>query len=375
MQVIDTRTVLDIFLNRLCEKLYLIISPTCSTNSYKLSILFWSMLLSVFVGCREEKIHIQDFHYNGLTMGTTYNIKFSSNSEFPQKKIDSILIAFNDELSTYIDASFISMINDGGEKSALFNTEEHRDFVKIFERAKQMFDLSNGFFDPTVKPLVDYWGFGEKKEKAVYDRNRIDQLMEATGFDKIEIYREGNQFYVQKENAEVSLDFSAIAKGYGVDLIGQELEHAGIENYMVEIGGETKTKGLNSKKKKWLLGVYKPVPGVKKSELIAYIEPDDKALATSGNYRNFYMLDGMMYSHTINPKTGESSPSDLLAVTVLADDCMTADAMATSCMVMGLEKAKQHIASVEQVEACFFFQEKDSIKYSYSKRFKEYIKN
>ncbi len=338
-----------------------------------------SALFMSIIGCKQEvqqaTLEKKQYHYTGLTMGTTYNIKFSSKTDFPQKKIDSILLAFNDELSTYIDTSFITIMNNNGEKTSLYSKAQHKDFVKVFEKAKEIYELTDGAFDPTVKPLVDYWGFGNRKERVVYDKEEVDQIMKFVGYEKIDIHTIENQFYVEKLREETSLDFSAIAKGYGVDIIAEALEGKGIDDYMVEIGGETRTKGLNPKAKKWLLGVFRPVPGVKETELIAYIEPEDKAMASSGNYRNFYVEEGKIYSHTINPKTGESVPSDLLAVTVLAEDCITADAIATSCMVMGLDKAKQLVGKMDKVEACFFYQVQDSIQFSYSTRFKEYIKN
>ncbi len=297
----------------------------------------------------------------GKTMGTTYNITYAG-EENHQTAIDSILQVVNSQVNTYDPTSTISQFNQstegidlGIEKEAveaeLYKLRKH--FIINYEQAREIYEKTSGGFDPTVMPLVNYWGFGytPKQPITAVDSNKVDSLRQFIGLDKISY----NDTRLSKSLQGVQLDFSALAKGYGVDEVGRLLEAKGINNYMVEIGGEVRARGKNSKNEYWNMGVNTPKEGAATNELFAAIRLDNQSIATSGNYRNFYEVAGVKYSHTINPKTGFPERNTLLSASVIAKDCMLADALATSCMVLGLEKAKQLIDRFEEVEAYFIF--------------------
>lgn len=270
--------------------------------------------------------------FSGNTMGTSYRVVYldESGRDF-QSGIDSLLLVFNQSLSTYIPDSEISRFNNGD--SLVY---ESPFFYPVLKSSNEIFELTDGAFDPTVGPLVNLWGFGPGGPQ-LKDSVNIDQLVKLIGFNNI-IY---DQTSVKKKIPGIKLDFSANAKGYGVDLIAHFLHSKGIENYLVEIGGELVAKGVNEKGEIWKVGVSRPEEQGNADELYSIIALDNSAMATSGNYRNYYELDGLKVSHTIDPATGRPVRHGLLSATVVAQDCMTADALATALMVMGTEKAIQ----------------------------------
>ncbi|MCK5171609.1 MAG: FAD:protein FMN transferase [Bacteroidales bacterium] len=285
--------------------------------------------------------------FGGFTQGTTYNITYESiDSTDYQNKIDYLLAEFDTSLSTYNRFSVISKIN--------FNESNITDFYlrTVLKKSEELYKNTNGAFDITVAPLVNAWGFGFKNKEEITNAV-IDSLLEFVGFQNICI----KDSIIIKQDPRVMIDVNAIAQGYSVDVVGDFLEEQGIINYLVEIGGEVKTKGLNSKDKEWKIGIDKPfdnnfVPG---ENLQAIIKLTNKSLATSGNYRKFYERNGVKYSHTINPKTGYPVAHPLLSATVIANDCMTADAYATAFMVMGLEKASKLVEKLPNIEAYFIY--------------------
>jgi len=311
--------------------------------------------------------------FRGLTMGTYYSVKIPGNKFIRQESIDSILIAFNQELSTYIDSSFISQVNDPVIKSKMADIEKHFWFYDVTKKSKLIFELSNGDFDPTVNPLVEYWGFGLTKKPRLGKQSEIDSIMKFVSFNNINLKEKNGKFILTKSDRRTGLDYSAIAKGYGVDVLSAYVESQGIQNYLIEIGGETKTKGKKINGSDWTLGINKPSPESSLSALILNITPKDQAVASSGNYRNYYEIDGKILAHTINPRTGNAQGSDLLAITVLANECWYADAIATACMVKGLKGAQSWIEKLEDVEACFFYEQSDGITYSLSSNFDTYL--
>ena len=267
----------------------------------------------------------------GFAQGTTYNMTY----EYPdttdlKPQVDSILRVFDMSFSLYQTRSLLSRINRHEEKQV------NEQFMEVFMKSYQLWKESDGYFDVTVLPLVNAWGFGPG-EKIDLDKEIVDSLMQFVGMNKLRL--ENN--HLIKEHLNVQIDFNAIAQGYSVDVVAKHFDKLGINNYMIEIGGEIRTKGLNPGKQAWKIGVDRPdfgniIPG---QQLQVILRMRDKALATSGNYRKFYEEDGVKYTHSINPKTGYPSRNTLLSATVLADDCMTADAWATAFMVMGLEKS------------------------------------
>ncbi len=291
----------------------------------------------------------------GFTQGTTYHITYQSpgtDSVDLQDEIEALLAEFDQSLSTYIDTSNISRINR--------NETDRVDpyFETVFNEAYRVYELTGGAFDITVGPLIDAWGFG-RGGKMEMSEEVIDSLMQYVGMPKVRI--EGGR--IIKDLPEIRLDVNAIAQGYAVDVVADFLDDLKVQNYMVEIGGELTTLGKSPRGDLWRVGIDKPsfgnlVPGQDLQEVVAL---SGQSLASSGNYRKFYEVDGKKIVHTIDPATGYTKMSNLLSVTIITDDCITADALATSCMVLGLEEAKKLIESLDNVEALLIFTDPDGL--------------
>ncbi len=297
--------------------------------------------IAFFTAPESELIHLQ-----GTTMGTiSYSIKYidKENRAF-QKEIDSILVAFNNSLSTYIPSSEISQLNTSG-------TIKFRSpfFYPVLEMSREVHDNSHGAFDPTIGPLVNAWGFGPKKVLEM-DSSSVDSLLQIVGFDKVIFDAQ-----TATMNPNMYLDFSAVAKGNAIDVIGGFLSSKGIENFMVEIGGEVTCRGNNQHKDLWAIGIEKPQINAESQGAFAIVTLDNKALATSGNYRNYYIKDGKTISHTINPKTGYPATHNLLSASIIAENCTLADAYATASMVMGYEAAKLMVERVKGIECVLIY--------------------
>ncbi len=287
-------------------------------------------LILVVYNYRESKKAEKFLEIEGSTMGTTYHVKYLDDNGVNYKApVDSVLILFNQSLSTYIPESEISTFNS--KLSLNFKSEY---FLPVLEKSKEVYLASEGAFDPTVMPLVNAWGFGFKNQENI-DSLKIDSILAFVGFEHVKY----TDSILIKDRQGVMLDFSAIAKGYGVDVVGELLESKGITNYMVEIGGEVRCRGKNNKGNIWLIGIDNPKYNEDGKSIKATVKLENISLATSGNYRNFYIKNGVKYAHTINPKTGYPVNHSLLSASVFAKDCMTADAYATAFMVMGHEKA------------------------------------
>lgn len=299
-------------------------------------------------------------------MGTYYRVTFDNPSlEEMKPKIDSILQQLNLEVSTYIPQSTISRFN---RADSVFNLSTHptdgsvgnyenQHFLNNYRKAVEVHAQSKGYFDPTVMPLVNYWGFGyeEKKKLEAVDSALVDSLLQFVGMEQVSLRVYENTSVLYKSAPGVKLDFSAIAKGYGVDLVGQLLEDNGVEHYLVDIGGESLARGQSPRGDTWKLGINVPEEGAGMSEIQTAVPLKDQALATSGNYRNYYEVNGRKYSHTINAATGYPERNTLLSASVFASDCMTADAYATAFMAMGVEKARALAESLPAVEAYFIY--------------------
>jgi len=300
-------------------------SERSRTTTHIQGILNKAVFAALFflVACNDS----QFYQISGTTMGTTYHITYEGSlPETTKKEIDGLLADLNQSLSTYIPNSTISKINN----NQAVEIDDY--FTEVFEKAKEIHRLTNGAFDPTVGPVVNAWGFGYKEVPKV-DSALIDSLMDFVGFDMV-LLENGK---ISKEFPEIIIDFSAIAKGYGVDKVAEHLEIMGIKNYMVEIGGEVVVKGNSQAKQPWTLGVNMPVEG--SNDLFAVARMTNGALATSGNYRNFKIVEGKKYVHTIDPRTGYGAISSQLSASVFANDCTTADGLATALMVFGKEES------------------------------------
>lgn len=285
---------------------------------------------------------------SGFAQGTTYNITYenSTNEDYSQD-IDSILKAFNRSLSIYDSTSVISRINNNDP------TVEADDwFIQVFKKSAEVNASSGGAFDITVGPVCKVWGFGNGPVMK-HDTAYIDSLLQFVGMDKVQL--EGRK--VIKKYPGVKLDVNAIAQGYSTDLVCDFFKSKGLKNYLVEIGGEVRGSGTNAKDQFWHIGIDRPkednmMPG---SDLQAIVEMNNKALSTSGNYRSFFVEKGVKYAHTIDPKTGFPARNTLLSASVVCDDCMTADAYATTFMVLGVEKSKMLLSKLHGIEVYFVY--------------------
>lgn len=266
----------------------------------------------------------------GMVFGTVYKITYQY-AEDLQADIKAELDKVNGSLSPFQKRSIISRIN---ENDATVVPDSM--FLHVFHLARTISRETHGAFDITVAPLVNAWGFGFENSQGV-DSLTIDSLRQYVGMENVSF--DGER--IVKADSCVMLDCSAIAKGYGCDVVAALFDGKGIRNYMIEIGGEIVMKGINSKRNRWSIGINKPIEDslAQSHELQTVVRVSDIAMATSGNYRNYYYRDGKKYAHTIDPRTGYPVQHSVLSATVLAPDCATADAYATSFMVLGLDSA------------------------------------
>ena len=332
-------------------------------------LFFLLLLASLLFSCAQSSSPQAPLPYlslEGQTMGTYYRVTYGDPQQRNfQAEIDSLLQAINLEVSTYIKEATISRFNQAegqldlrtAPRNGQAGAYANRHFLPNLLKAKEVYALTEGYFDPTVMPLVNYWGFGYTPKKPVEkaDSAKVQEILQLVGFGQIELLIDGRDTLLQKAQPGVQLDFSAIAKGYGVDEIARLLAAKGIENYLVDIGGEAVARGLSSRGDIWRIGINKPQEDAAFDEIQAAIPLENRAIATSGNYRNFYEVDGVKYSHTINPKTGFPERNTLLSASVFAPDCMTADAYATAFMTMGLEKAFALAKQLPEIEAYFIY--------------------
>jgi len=305
-------------------------------------------------------------HLLGEAQGTYYSILYfdAAKKDF-QESIDSLLDAFDQSVSLWVPSSIISRVNNND--SAIVLDES---FVGNFQLSMEVSKKTGGAFDVTVGPLVRAWGFGFDEKKHV-DDHIIDSLLQFTGYEKIRI-KDGK---IVKADPRVSIDFNAIAQGYSVDLVGNFLESRGITDYLIDIGGEVKASGKKPGGKTWQVGIEKPARHQDDPrDLKAVIALKNKSVATSGSYRKFYEVNGIRYSHTIDPKTGRPVQHSLLSVSVLADCTAVADAYATAFMVMGLEKAKKYLEKNKSLDAFFIYSDQEGNYQTYATPgFQKYI--
>ncbi len=293
---------------------------------------------------------VEPIHLEGQTMGTiNYNVKYLHDSNY-KVEVDSILKSLNSSLSTYIDASEISELN----KSHVLDKPSSM-FLDVMRKSEEIWISTYGAFDPTIGPLVNAWGFGPNGKPNFLDSMVVDSLIQYVGFGKL-LY---NQQKIEM-NPGMYLDFSAIAKGYAVDLVAEFLEKKNVEHYMVEIGGEIRVRGNKGKGELWKIGIEDPMVSKQERKLLAITELSDISMATSGNYRNYYEKDGNIVAHTIDPRTGFNANNNVLSASVFASECITADAYATAIMVMGLEASKA-LLTKNNIDAIIIYSDGDEI--------------
>lgn len=308
-------------------------------------------VIALFISCTKEE-KTKDFILKGHVFGTTYKIVYLNASKNYQKPIDSLFFLMNKSLSTYIPTSDISKINNGDSTIVVDNL-----FLEVLKKSKKIYKETDGYFDPTVGILVNLWGFGPqgREKKNVTDAAIKDQ-MQFVGLDKVTIVDRK----VYKKYDEIYLDFNAIAKGFGIDIVARFLEGKEIKNYLVEIGGEIRAKGTKENNIPWVIKLVNPInkygfKGFKNINL------SNKSMATSGNYRKFRVTEnGQKFVHIINPKTGFSKESNLLSASVIANkDCADLDAYATAFMAMGFKKAKKFLEIHKNIEGILLFVDKN----------------
>ncbi|MEM7087743.1 MAG: FAD:protein FMN transferase [Bacteroidota bacterium] len=307
--------------------------------------LFFLLITLLFFSCGSETQ--QPTVLRGNAFGTTYAIQYFSDTPWDAEKgIDSVIYKVNKSVSTYLPKSDISRINQG---DTTIVTDAI--FKEVFRISEVVYTNSKGYFDPTIGVLRNAYGFGEEKPLEQMDSITLDSLREFVGFRKVKILSNGT---VRKNHPEIYFDFNAVAKGYGIDLIGRYFESKGVENYLIELGGELLAKGENvGKDTSWLAGVESIDSDLENRTASAIIKLDNRAMASSGNYRKFRIdtLSGQKYVHTINPLTGKAQQSDVTSATVLAPNCALADAYATAFMAMGLQRSKELLPKLAKVEA------------------------
>lgn len=313
---------------------------------YLMKKLIIPFILVVFAGCSPEKPLVK-IRFTGETQGTYYTVTYFDNKgrDF-QMQVDSLLEAFDRSVSLWVPGSVISRINRN-DTAVVTDTV----FREMFRRSGEVFEATGGAFDPTIGPLVNAWGFGFKEGMKI-DEKVIDSLLPLVDFGNVRM----ETGKVIKSDPRIHIDFNAIAQGYSVDLTGEFLESKGIDSYLVDVGGEVLAVGTKPDGGYWTVGIEKPADSaMAERKLKARVSLKDKALATSGNYRKYYIRDGVRYSHTLDPASGYPVQHPLLSVTVLANDCATADAYATAFMVMGLERAKEFLEGADDLEAYFIY--------------------
>ena len=307
---------------------------------WQLPFLAFLIIGTVVIVGRQKSVPYQ--HDEGRIFGTTYHITYQSDDNL-KKEIEETLKAVDQEFSMFNPQSTVALINEG-KRPTLSD-----DFLEVYQLAQQVNEESDGAFDITVAPLVNAWGFGFENQQ-MPNNHQIDSLRRLVGMEHVSLAGAKGSQYVRFQRPRMMLDFSAIAKGYGTDRVARLLMSHDVANFMVEIGGEVYAKGNSEKRLPWRIGVSKPVddPDNDAQELETVLNVTNQAMATSGNYRNFYYKGGRKYAHTIDPKTGRPVQHSLLSATVLAPTCAEADAYATSFMVMGLDKATEGLLHLSE---------------------------
>lgn len=306
------------------------------------------------------------FHNEGHVFGTYYNIRYEATTDL-EDSIQAALTAFDNSLSMFNPHSVLSAVN------ANRDTTTDAAFETMWSEAEKVYALSGGAFDITVAPLVNAFGFGRKSDQfAAISNQTVDSLREFVGFEKVKLV----DHKVVKSDPRVMIDAGAVAKGQACDMIAQVLQRQQCTNYLVDIGGEVVCHGVNDRGEKWRIGITKPNLNNEgaQEDLQEVLVLDNIAMATSGNYRNYYYDGDVRRSHTIDPRTGWPVQHSILSATVVSSSCMRADALATACMVLGAEEALQMIARAEDAACYLIVAQEDSLNVITSPKWDEIIK-
>lgn len=317
-------------------------------------LLFITALALLSTSCQTKKVN----KIEGTAFGTIYHIVYTGSvSPTLKQQVDSVLADVNKTFSIFDTTSLLSRINRGE------TGQGNLDLIHVLRTSLEVSRQTYGAFDCTIQPLIELWGFGRENQKQVVPQPLIDSVLQFTGCERIEI----NQESIIRKDPRTQLNFNAIAKGFAVDKVGKHLESKGYNDFIVEIGGEVVTRGKKHGKP-WKVGIQVPTQAaddpVESSETFTL---ENKAVATSGDYRNFFEKDGMRYTHILDPKTGKPEQTNLLSVSVIATDCAVADAYATAFMVLGIEKSSEIVKKDASLEAYFIYDENGKYKVKHVK--------
>ncbi|MCK5542002.1 MAG: FAD:protein FMN transferase [Desulfobacterales bacterium] len=338
--------------------------------------LVWAVFSIIALMCispaHSTGININKYSIYGQTMGTYYTVEVYTHKKIIpldlKQTIDVQLKMINQQMSLYSKPSEISKFNRANKDEAIHISN---DFFKVITSAQKLYEITDGAWDGTVRPLYRLWNFNKSEELAskIPDPKKIETLLKKTGFGNIVI----KENFLKKKISGLNLDLGSIAKGYGVDAIATLLKSSGFKNFFVEIGGEVYAAGQKSQLKKWKVGISMPKKGYS-DKPYKILKISDKALATSGTYRNFFELNQKTYSHIINPKTGWPVDNNIVSASVIAENCMLADGLATGLMVMDRQKGVALVNSLDNVECMIVIKEKnEKLKPFYSKGFAKYV--
>lgn len=320
------------------------------------------VISTLFVSCNQKTF--KKVQFTGAAQGTYYSITyFDEDARDFQLEVDSILDAFDQSVSIYQANSIVSKVNRNED------VELDDWFIGNFELSQKISKETDGLFDITIGPIANIWGFGTFERPNSIDPNKIDSALQFVGFHKIKL--QGGK--IIKENPHMQLNFNAVAQGYSVDVLAAYLESNGIENYLIDVGGEIFAKGRKPNGDKWKIGIEIPEEGAEERFYNKIVSVENEAVATSGNYRKFYELDGVKYAHSLNPKTGYPVRHSLLSATVIASTAGKADAYATAFMVMGVDKTLDFVKDTPDLKVYLMFDENGEIKTAMSDNFNAYI--
>lgn len=296
---------------------------------------FGLIFVTFLMACQHQKDKVvrNQVSFSGEAQGTTYSVKYIGEAQKNLPiQMDSLLKSIDLSMSTYLESSTIVSLNQGD------SAEVDEMFVEVFELSKQISEQTNGAFDPTLAPIIEAWGFDYSQPQKM-DSAKVDSLMASCGFKQFEL----NGNILRKKKRGAKLNFNAVAQGYSVDLMAELLGEKGLSDYYVELGGEVIAGGLNRDSVPWRIGIDKPQGRNLERELSAIVSLEDQAMVTSGNYRKFVEVDGQKYSHSIDPLSGYPVKHNLLSATIICNRAAEADAVATACMVMGLDNCKEFV--------------------------------
>jgi len=337
-----------------------------STLKY-LQTLFLIFFILLFAGCGLKK----EVEFSGKTMGTTYHIKavvgLFTNTKNIKDQIDTRLEEINKSMSTFRKESEISRFNAHQTVGEKFKISE--DFYNVMIVAMAIYQETGGAWDGTVKPLVDLWGFGKSENNyTIPEKSRIAAILSNIGFNNIEIFA---GHYLAKKNTAITLDLASIAKGYGVDQIAALIRGNGIDNFLVEIGGEVFAAGLRKDGKNWRIGINRPQKNAPVDQVYKVVNLQDKGFATSGDYRNYFEVNQKRFTHVIDPRNGYPVDNGVVSVSIIANTCTFADGLATAVMVLGHKKGLDLVNRLDNTE-CFIVTKKEdgALIDHYSKGFK-----